>query len=85
MTLKIKHYIVFLTLIFEGFVNFNGFAQNIDKLIPKNYKIIQIERGDLNKDTLDDCAIVIQNPNEMDSQELWVLFKNKNNTYRQIF
>jgi len=53
----------------------------LDEIIPEGYSISTEAYGHLNDDTLTDCALVINNQDEMDSKILVVLFKNSNNTY----
>ena len=79
----------------------NVFSQNIPKqakliedFVPKNWKILYHVQGDLNKDKIDDHAIIIENTNPENIKEneglganilnlnpriLMVLFKNKEN------
>lgn len=73
--------IICLSIITFSF--FNCLGQDIDKLIPIDFQISQIANGNLNLDTLEDCAIIIQKSFEMesDTKELWILFKKPNNTY----
>jgi len=53
----------------------------IDKYIPKGFIIESSVKGFLNSDSLLDYAIIIKNPDEMDSKFLVVLFQNNDNTF----
>lgn len=54
---------------------------SLGEIIPEGYSTSNEVYGQLNDDTLTDCALVINNQDEMDSKILVVLFKNANNTY----
>lgn len=73
-------------------------SNNLSDFIPKDWKIIELVEGDLNKDGLTDAVIIIQDTNFLNFEEveyfedvyplepraILVLFKNKNGKYTLI-
>lgn len=56
-------------------------VDSLNKYIPENYRIYYQITGHLNEDTLSDVALMIYNPDEMDSKSLIVLLKQSNDTF----
>lgn len=61
-------------------------AKSVKDFIPKGWEQLNIAKGDLNKDKLEDVVIVIGNPviNSDDDSVLLVLFKEKDGTYSLV-
>ena len=61
-------------------------AKSVKDFIPKGWEQLDIAKGDLNKDKLEDVVIVIGNPviNSDDDSVLLVLFKEKDGTYSLV-
>ena len=61
-------------------------AKSVKDFIPKGWEQLNIAKGDLNKDQLEDVVIVIGNPviNSDDDSVLLVLFKEKDGTYSLV-
>lgn len=64
----------------EEFLNDTSTAKII-RYIPEGYKISCLANGYLNNDSLLDYAVIIRNPDEMDSNLLLVLLQNRNKTF----
>ena len=82
-------FILSLFLIFSLYAfaeNFPQKAKSVKDFIPKGWEQLDIAKGDLNKDKLEDVVIVIGNPviNSDDDSVLLVLFKEKDGTYSLV-
>ena len=78
---------LFLICSFYAFgENFPQKAKSVKDFIPKGWEQLDIAKGDLNKDKLEDVVIVIGNPviNSDDDSVLLVLFKEKDGTYSLV-
>ena len=78
---------LFLICSFYTFAeNFPQKAKSVKDFIPKGWEQLDIAKGDLNKDKLEDVVIVIGNPviNSDDDSVLLVLFKEKDGTYSLV-
>lgn len=100
--LKKFFYIFFLIFILKSVIilsaEFRKQSNNISDFVPKNWKIIELEEGDLNEDGLTDAVIVIEDTNYFNFKEvehfgekytlepraILILFKNKNNNYTLV-
>ena len=94
----------FLLFIFCSFnllaINFPQKASKVEDFIPKGWKKLIIEKGDLNKDKIDDVVLVIEkndpknfkkiedssrsNPMNFNPRIILVLFKDKNSKYTLV-
>lgn len=82
-------FILSLFLIFSLYAFGESFpqkAKSVKDFIPKGWEQLNIAKGDLNKDKLEDVVIVIGNPdiNSDDDSVLLVLFKEKDGTYSLV-
>lgn len=83
-------FILSLFLIFSLYAfaeNFPQKAKSINDFVPKGWEQLNIAKGDLNKDKLEDVVIVIGNPDinsDDDRVVLLVLFKEKDGTYSLV-
>ena len=83
-------FILSLFLIFSLYTfaeNFPQKAKSINDFVPKGWEQLNIAKGDLNKDKLEDVVIVIGNPDinsDDDRVVLLVLFKEKDGTYSLV-
>ena len=95
---------LFFTFLLFIFCSFNLLAENFPKkaskvedFIPKGWKKLIVEKGDLNKDKIDDVVLVIQKDDAKNFEKsedntifnynpmaILVLFKNKNSQYNLI-
>ena len=94
----------FLLFIFCSFnllaINFPQKASKVEDFIPKGWKKLIVEKGDLNKDKIDDVVLVIEkndpknfkkieesprsNPVNFNPRIILVLFKDKNSKYTLV-
>jgi len=98
----IKHYFLLIILCNFCAINAQDFpvkGNSIDDFIPQNWQVIITEKGDLNKDNIDDAVVVIEDTNpenfipndgfgtdtlNINPRILLVLFKEKNGDYKLI-
>jgi len=57
------------------------YSQNIDSFVPKNYESGTVVYGQLNNDTLTDCAFIVSNLKDSEDIFLIVLLKKSKETY----
>lgn len=67
-------------------VSFSSYSQTIQSFVPKGWKIFEQATGDLNKDSIDDVAVIIEKTSERVTDDenmrtLLILFKDKKNQY----
>lgn len=86
--MNIKKYTILFLIgcaILTGCTDKNNNVSEVSDLVPKGWNIVEKVEGDLNKDNIDDIAVVIEGTSEVEDEasnrELLIVFGNKDGTY----